>query len=857
MERIMTRTLRLGFALAAFLALPAYAAEPSPEILEDLAPRFRDWLAQVEMLITEEERAYFLGLEEDFHRAAYITAFWAARDNYDDTRFNEFQVHYEERVGSAVVNWGSLEDARAQTYVAQGEPFDRCFHPTREVEVWIYDEAPEDKKLGSYDDLFPVLLFRPGWKDHYLRWLPLAAEAKLNESAAMPIQFMPVQRPRLPDVPIIQWCDDADVSVAMKRITARANDWGTADPKTAYTIEIPEPSKEWLPAFHAQTTILPEGAATFPARLAFEFPGRHQQRTVVQGVIELDRAELAAFGGESETADLRHHQLLLLGEVVRGDELFERFRYRFEVPVTGGVDEPLAVVFQRYWRPGPFRVLLKLEDLFGRRFAHLDRTLEVPDVADRAPAELLAALREESQLYRALAEADAATARGERSLRLLAPAGVVVTGMVRFQTVTVGEFDRVEFLLDERPILAKKTPPYSVELDLGNVPSAHRLRASGYGPGGEILATDEVLLNPGGQRFRVSLTEPQQGRKYRDSLRAAVQVAVPDGEELDRVELFLNETRVATLFQPPFVQPILLGGEELAYVRAVGYLKDGNSSEDLVFVNAPGEIDEIDVHFVELYAAVYDRQGRFLPGLTEADFKVLEDGEAQTARRFEQVEDLPLHVALAIDVSASMEDSIGSVAQAARTFVEEVVEPRDRATLVAFNHQPHVRARFTNDVAALARELEALRSAGGTALYDSLAFTLHYFHGIRGQKALLLLSDGEDETSSFALEDALEFARRAGVQIYVIGLKEAVTKHGARKVLSQFADETGGRAYFVADLGELPGIYAEIQRELRSQYLFAYQSTSRKDPSQFRAVKVLVEVDGKKADVRAMSGYYP
>lgn len=853
---VMLRPWRLGLVvLVACFVLPAGAAEPSSEIPEDLAPRFREWLEEVDMLLTEEERAYFLSLEEDFHRDAFIKAFWAARDTYQDTRFNEFQVHYEERMATARSNWGSVEDARAQTYITQGEPFDRCWHPVKEVEVWIYDEAPEDAKIKSYDQLFPVLLFRPGWSDHYLRWLPIAAEGKRNESVAAPLQFMPAQRPRLPDVPIIQWCDDADISVAMTRITARAYDRGTADPKTVYTVEIPEPSKEWVASFNSQTTILPAGAATFPARLAFEFPGHHQQRTVVQGVLEVDRADLGAFEGETE-GDVRHHQLLLLGEVARGDELFERFRYRFEVPVASA-GEPLAVVFQRYWRPGRFRVLLKLEDLFGRRFAHLDQTVDVPDVERAAPSELVASLREDSQLFRALAEADAATARGERSLRLLSPAGVVVTGMVRFQTVTVGEFDRVVFLLDEQPILAKKTAPYSVELDLGNVPSPHRLRVNGYGPGGDILATDEVLLNPGGQRFRVNLTEPQKGLRYRDSLRAAVQVAVPDGEELARVELYLNETRVATLYQPPFVQPILLGGEELAYVRAVGYLADGNSSEDLVFVNAPGEVEEINVNFVELYAAVYDAQGRFLSGLTQRNFKVLEDGEPQTARRFEQVQDLPLHVALAIDVSASMEDSIDSVAHAARTFVEEVVQPRDRATLVAFNHQPQVRARFTNDVAALARELTALRSGGGTALYDSLAFTLHYFHGIRGQKALLLLSDGEDESSGFAFDDALEFARRAGVQIYVIGLKEAVTKHGARKVLKQFADETGGRAYFVEDLAALPGIYAEIQTELRSQYLFAYQSTSRKGPAEFRAVKVVVEVDGKKADVRTMSGYYP
>ena len=885
----MNRSLRLTAALLLTFSLSlAHAEEPDQDVPEDLAPRFKEWLFQVEMLLSEEEREYFLSLEEDFHRAAFIDAFWAARDPYDDTHFNEFQVHYEERSQEGISQFGSVKDARAQTWIAQGEPAIRCWHPKKEIEIWTYDEAPEDAVIKSYDTLFPVLLYKPIFEDHYFRWLPLAAQIKRNESVTAPTTFMAAQRRRLPDVPIIDWCQDGHVAAAMKHISRRVAMWGgDADPETVATLDFAEASKEWVAAFHSQTTILPEDAALFDAELDFAFPGRHQQRTVVQGVLELDPAELAVFAAESTTREATaqedmaeetsaqeasaqaagHRQFLLLGEVVRDDELFERFRYRFEMPVPTApesdqeasaiAEEPLALVFQRYLRPGPFRILLKLEDLFGRRFAHFDRTIEIPDIEQQAAPELLTALREDSELYRALAEADEATARGEHVLQLLSPSSIVVTGMVRFRTVAVGDFDRVVFLLDDQPIFSKRTAPYSVELDLGDVPVAHHLRVNGYGDDGTILATDEILMNPGGQRFRVSLTEPQQGRRYSESLRAAVQVAVPDGEELDRIELYLNETRVATLYQPPFVQPVLLSGEQLAYVRAVGYLKDGNTSEDLVFVNAEGEVDEIDVHFVELYATVHDREGRFIPNLTEANFMVVEDGQRQTARRFEWVESLPLHTALVIDVSASMEDSIEQVAQAAQTFVEEVVEPRDRATLIAFNHQPEVRARFTNDVPKLSRELEALRTGGGTSLYDSLAFALHYFQGIKGQRALLLLSDGEDESSGFDFDDALEFARRAGVQIYVIGMKEAVTKQGARKVLRKFAKETGGRAFFVEDLSTLSGIYAEIQAELRSQYLFAYQSTSSKGPTEFRTVEVRVDVDGKKAEVRTMSGYYP
>ncbi len=187
--------------------------------------------------------------------------------------------------------------------------------------------------------------------------------------------------------------------------------------------------------------------------------------------------------------------------------------------------------------------------------------------------------------------------------------------------------------------------------------------------------------------------------------------------------------------------------------------------------------------------------------------------------------------------------------------MEAAVEPKDRVVLIPFNHRPALDVRFTNRTEEIARALAALRAEGGTALYDSLVFALHYFDGIKGQRALLLLSDGEDESSRFDLEGALEMARRAGVTVYVIGLAEVARERAARKVLRQIADETGGRSFFVEDPAELPAVYDAILEELRSQYLIAYQSTSDKEPSLFRRIEV--EVAERGAEVRTMSGYYP
>ncbi|MBP1643920.1 MAG: VWFA-related Acidobacterial domain protein, partial [Acidobacteria bacterium] len=340
------------------------------------------------------------------------------------------------------------------------------------------------------------------------------------------------------------------------------------------------------------------------------------------------------------------------------------------------------------------------------------------------------------------------------------------------------------------------------------------------------------------------------------SLRAEAEVEVPEDSALERVEIHLNETLVATLYQAPFTQAVVLPPrEEVAYVRAVAYLTDGNSTEDLVFVNAPEGLEELDVQFVELYTTVVDRSQRPVTGLPVEAFSVAEDGVPQTLARFEPLENLPIHVAVLLDTSASMEPSLELARAAALRFFEEAIRPRDRAALVPFNDRPFLAVRMTSRLTELAGGLAGLKAERGTSIYDSVVFALFYFNGLKGQRALLVLSDGKDENSRFTFDQTLDFARRAGVAIYTIGLDIPRTQIETRKVLKTLADETGGRSFFVEAAEELGPVYTDIQKELRSRYLLAYQSTNASRDLKFRSV--VVEVDRAGLEAKTMRGYYP
>ena len=817
---------------------PVVAAESDSPVAR-LDGRYELWLQQVRFLITEQEREYFRSLTEDFRREAFIERFWAERDPEPRTGYNELKRRWEGWVAQSFRQFGNVDDDRAKVLLLNGPPgrfalpngrvVGRCFRPRQEVEVWFYGGSE------LTHERFILIFYKPQFPGDapYKVWRPTH-------------EIRPRNRGKLPTTRAADLCS-ADLWAAALSFIASDSIHYFSLLDRILTPPLPR-SLEWVATFAAMSTDLPPGATVFPAEIDYAFPGRNQNRTAVQGIVSIEPSQtgfMTAPGGVLRS-------FLLTGEVIRDDRLFESFRYRFDVPERPA-ETQIPLVFRRYMRPGEVEVRVKLEDLHGRAFAYLASRFEVPEpeglTSVRTPPAELA-------YFGLLGEANAAAERGQQMIRLVPPEeGQIQLGMVRFTTVSAGEFDKVQFLLNDQPILTKTRPPFSVELNLGGSAAAWRLRAVALDSDGEAVASDEIMVNQGGQRFRVRLTEPRPERTYRESLSAVVQVAVPDGETLERVEIFLNEQRMATLFQEPFVQPLLLENDQLAYVRAVGYLEDGNTSEDVVFINTPDYFERVEVQYVELYAGVFGRDGRPLLDLERSEFTVFEDGEEQQIRRFEYMRDLPIHAGLLIDSSASMQDSLDEVSRAALAFVEQTLRPEDRLALISFNQRPNVETRFTSEPSEVRNALAGLRAIGGTALYDSLIYALNYFDGIKGQKALLLLSDGKDESSQFDFQAALDTAYKAGVMIYVVGLKEAARDRDAREILERVAEQTGGRSFFIEDPAELDAIYASIQEELRSQYLIAYQSTSTKDLNEFRTIRVDPERRG--ADVRTLAGYYP
>ena len=267
--------------------------------------------------------------------------------------------------------------------------------------------------------------------------------------------------------------------------------------------------------------------------------------------------------------------------------------------------------------------------------------------------------------------------------------------------------------------------------------------------------------------------------------------------------------------------------------------------------------DEVNVVFT-----VMDKKGRHITDLKQHDFRVVDDNKApDQIRSFQAETNLPLQVGLLIDASNSVRDRFKFEQESAIEFLNQTIHPqKDKAFVVGFDVTPEVTQDFTDNTEALAHGVHELRPGGGTAMYDALYFAcrdklLKVAKGLTVRRAIILLSDGDDNQSHVTREEAIEMAQRAEAIVYTISTNVSGTKGQGDKVLERIADATGGRAFFPFQIRDVANAFAEIQDELRSQYAISYKPADFKFDGHYRTIEIVAN-DRKNFRVRSRRGYY-
>src|SRR5205085_340855 len=270
---------------------------------------------------------------------------------------------------------------------------------------------------------------------------------------------------------------------------------------------------------------------------------------------------------------------------------------------------------------------------------------------------------------------------------------------------------------------------------------------------------------------------------------------------------------------------------------------------------------QVNVELVNVPVSVADKKGKYVTNLKKEDFKVFEDDKAQTITNFSSESNLPLSIALLVDTSGSIRDKLRFEQEAAIEFFYSTLQRgKDKALVISFDSGVDLLQDFTDDPEKLADAVRKIRAGGGTSLYDAIYLSVtQKLSGQQGRRVVILITDGDDNSSRVSLTETLEAAQKNDVTIYAISTNSTAffgSKEQERgdKTLKKFAEETGGKPFFPLKIQDLASSFLDIHDELRSQYQIGYRPSNARMDGSYR--KIRVDIADRRYKARARSGYY-
>ena len=818
-----------------------------------LPDQYRQFLIDVEPIIQESERDTFLLLETDPQRELYINEFWRRRDLMQGTSNGAFRDAYYDRLNEVKSRFKQVSSDQAKMFLLYGEPNSLiavdCSRYLQPLEIWNYFY------IKNFGHEVRFLFYLPRQGSEYKLWRPMGDTktdyAELISQDAMGQATTPDEAVRRTFfesasnsgmfLSKIQWeCQNGDE--ILRAIGAQQQN----KIQLLSVYEPPKVNDEDVGKILRSVVLATPGAAKLDANFNFRFPAKQGAKTDAEITIMVPRAQLTP----KQVGEVSMYSVDVTGEVLRNEQLYESYRYRFDFPADVK-DEKLPIIIDRFLRPGEYRSRIRISDIHTGAEAILENDLKVPEIFD-TPEQI----RQKEAGASAVAQLKDEIESNETRLRIVPLPEELLSGIQKIETMAVGtDIKAVEFYLDGKKIAVKRQPPFTLDLDFGQVPQVRKIRALALDAQGNVIAGDDIVVNTGSEPFRVRIVNPRAG-VIRGRTRVEMSVVAPEGKEIEAVELYLNETKMTTLHTGPWVQSIdIPAAQGVGYIRAVAKLKDPEFApvEDVVMINTPGQMETIDVHLIELPTTVLVN-GKPFDKLQEAQFKVLDEGKPVKISKFEHVKNLPLSIGMAVDTSGSMQPKMSEAQKAAAQFFQNVMKPGDKAFLVGFDSQPQLVQKWSPRISDMHASLAKLRAEEYTALYDAVVYSLYRFLGVKGQRALIVLSDGKDTASKFTYDQMLEYARRAAVPIYIVGIGIRSTEVDVKFKAGRVASETGGAVYYIDRAEDLRHVYDDIQNELRSQYLIGfYPPEGVKPGSKWREVTVQT-AEGK---AKTIKGYYP
>ena len=443
---------------------------------------------------------------------------------------------------------------------------------------------------------------------------------------------------------------------------------------------------------------------------------------------------------------------------------------------------------------------------------------------------------------------------GAQTVRITDKPTGLTSGMLYVPVVATEPVERLELFINGVKHSEAPGRAMTAQVNVGLYIRRLRMRAVGYDAAGKIAGEDEMVVNDPRPPFRVRLQGPAAWPES-GNVELHASVMRPVEITIGGVDFYVGEEKIASDAMPPYsatVDATTFPGA--IYARVVARANEQEANDVLFFGDRAHATTDVTVHQVPVSVA----SGK-APLRADA-ITLLDNGTPRPLDGLVAANDLPLHVIVLIDYSESMLEELPVVKAAARQFARALLRPQDRLAVVGFNQRTFWLTGYTNDWNGVAQAVDRVQPIGETHLYDSLIEMLYELQKTPGRHALVVLTDGVDQGSRFALDHLVHYARYAGVPVYPIvknkslsrWMKLGIGRLQARR-LSRIAEDTGATYFIIQRERELGPVYARIAAELRQQYQIVFRSEASV-ADQWRPLKITSSAGHS---LRAPRGYFP
>ena len=408
---------------------------------------------------------------------------------------------------------------------------------------------------------------------------------------------------------------------------------------------------------------------------------------------------------------------------------------------------------------------------------------------------------------------------------------------------------KVNVSVDGQQVASSLLSPYHVTVDFGSVAVQHRITITATAANGRQHAQWHETVNRGYFPLSVRIQPVDLASGTFEA-----QTTAPNDDPIERVELWDNGTAVATVTDAPYRFVVPRSMLATGIVQVTAHTKSGDEAAD--FWSRAGNVhaEELQVRTVPIFVSVVDRNGRTRDDVDRAQFRIMDNKSEGKIIEFGKAFDQPISIALLVDSSASMTYSMEPAAKAAAEFVQNALKDGDRCSVTAIQDVPRRKQALTADRAAVAKALEGIRPLGRTAIFDAVASAIRELREEKNRRAIVVLTDGDDNSSLYSYEDVVKMSREAAIPLYFIAY-EGASEDEQRDIdrLKYLAADTGG---FVATATEqnLMARYNEIEKDLRAQFAITYQISDFGKSNEWRQVHVVM--DSPKLTARTIKGYF-